>query len=175
MLTPQIDDVGLGFFLGMGGNPNAFGHNGADEGFQAILIMISDSGQGAVIMADSDNGVELGQSLIDNIAKEYGWKYTPAKPRAAGALSLVQLSKGSQAAIHEYSYLKQSAASQFEFDESTLNLLGYQILSNGKAEDAIKVFQLNVQEYPNSWNCYDSLAEAYMKAGREGPCHPELQ
>ncbi len=167
MLTPQIDDVGLGFFLGMGGNPNAFGHNGADEGFQAILIMISDSGQGAAIMANSDNGVELGQYFINSVAKEYGWKYTPPKTRAADAISLVEMRNGTQAAIHEYHYLKQTAASQYEFDETTLNQLGYQVLSQGKTEDAIEVFKLNVQEYPKGWNCYDSLGEAYMKAGQK--------
>ena len=102
MLTPQLDDAGLGFFLNMGGNPNAFGHNGADEGFQAILIMISDTGQGAAIMANSDNGVEIGNYLVNSIAREYGWKYAPPKTDAAGALSLVEMTKGAKAAIQEY-------------------------------------------------------------------------
>lgn len=167
MLTPQIDEVGLGFFLGLGGNPNAFGHDGADEGFQAILIMISDSGQGAAIMANSDNGIMVGQYLVNSIAREYGWKYTPPKPSAATVISLVETTRGPQAAIHQYSYLKQAVASQYEFDESTLNQLGYRLLDRGKTADAIQVFQLNVQEYPQSWNCYDSLGEAYMKAGQK--------
>ena len=167
MLTPQIDDVGLGFFLGLGGNPNAFGHDGSDEGFQAILIMISDSGQGAAVMANSDNGIAVGQYLVNSIAREYGWKYTPPKSSAAVALSLVEMTRGTQAAIREYSYLKQAAASQYDFHEGTLNQFGYQLLDKGKTEDAIQVFQLNVQEYPESWNCYDSLGEAYMKAGQK--------
>src|SRR5271169_2930344 len=99
MLTPQSGDVGLGFFLGLGGNPNAFGHDGSDEGFQAILIMISDSGQGAAVMANSDNGIAVGQYLVNSIAREYGWKYTPPKPSAAVALSLVEMTRGTQAAI----------------------------------------------------------------------------
>src|SRR5664280_2135547 len=122
MLTAQLDDAGLGFFLNMGGNPNAFGHDGADEGFQAILIMISDTGQGAAIMANSDNGLEIGNYLVNSIAREYGWKYAPPKTDAAGALSLVETTEGAKAAI---------------------------------------------QEYPKSWNCYDSLGEAYMKAGQK--------
>jgi tetratricopeptide (TPR) repeat protein len=36
-----------------------------------------------------------------------------------------------------------------------------------KTDEAIKVFQRNVQEYPNAWNPYDSLAEAYMAAGQK--------
>jgi CubicO group peptidase (beta-lactamase class C family) len=38
MLRPQIDQVGLGFFLGQYKNPEEFGHNGDDEGFKAALI-----------------------------------------------------------------------------------------------------------------------------------------
>jgi len=167
MLTPQLDSAGLGFFLNMGGNPNAFGHNGADEGFQAILIMISDTGQGAAIMANSDNGVEIGNYLVNNIAREYGWKYAPPKNDAAGALSLVEATKGAKAAIQEYHYLHENAASQFDFNEGTLNQLGYDLLTKGKTQDAIQVFKMNVQEYPKSWNCYDSLGEAYMKAGEK--------
>jgi len=32
---------------------------------------------------------------------------------------------------------------------------------------ATRVFELNVDAYPNSFNVYDSLAEAYMNAGRD--------
>ena len=32
---------------------------------------------------------------------------------------------------------------------------------------AITIFQRNVQEYPQSWNVYDSLGEAYMKTGQK--------
>jgi tetratricopeptide (TPR) repeat protein len=167
MLTPQLDDAGLGFFVNIGGNPNAFGHNGADEGFQAVLIMISDTGQGAAVMANSDNGVEVGNYLVNSIAREYGWKYTPQKLYAAGMLALVEMTKGAPAAIDEYHYLRQNAADKYEFNEGTLNQLGYQILGQGDTKNAIQVFQMNVQEYPKSWNCYDSLGEAYMKAGQK--------
>ena len=38
MLTPVLEEAGLGFFLDKD-NAGQFGHNGADEGFQAILTM----------------------------------------------------------------------------------------------------------------------------------------
>jgi CubicO group peptidase (beta-lactamase class C family) len=37
------DRMGLGFFLGDETRPDLFGHNGDDEGFQAMLIMFGDS------------------------------------------------------------------------------------------------------------------------------------
>ena len=32
----------------------------------------------------------------------------------------------------------------------------------GKAKEAIEIFKLNVEAYPQGFNTYDSLAEAYM-------------
>jgi tetratricopeptide (TPR) repeat protein len=46
-----------------------------------------------------------------------------------------------------------------------MNQLGYQLLNRGKTADAIEVFKLNVREFPKSSNVYDSLGEAYAKAG----------
>jgi predicted transcriptional regulator YdeE len=52
-------------------------------------------------------------------------------------------------------------------DEGAMNGLGYRLLYSGKEDDAIEVFRRNVQEYPQSGNVYDSLAEAYMKVGQK--------
>jgi tetratricopeptide (TPR) repeat protein len=32
-------------------------------------------------------------------------------------------------------------------------------------DDAIKVFKLNIEDFPNSANVYDGLGDAYLKAG----------
>jgi CubicO group peptidase (beta-lactamase class C family) len=78
------DRMGLGFFLGDETRPDLFGHIGDDEGFQAMLIMFGDSGQGTAIMANSEYGIMLGDFVCEEIAKEYGWKgYVPSdRPHA---------------------------------------------------------------------------------------------
>ena len=43
--------------------------------------------------------------------------------------------------------------------------LGYTFLEQNELEKAIEVFKLIVKFYPNNWNSYDSLGEAYAKAG----------
>lgn len=53
------------------------------------------------------------------------------------------------------------------FDEADFNRLGYRLLQNGDVEAAAFVFGKNVELYPDSANTYDSLAEAYMNAGRK--------
>lgn len=49
--------------------------------------------------------------------------------------------------------------------EFLLNRLGYQILGQGEIEKAIQIFKQNVKTYPESVNVYDSLGEAFEKAG----------
>lgn len=49
--------------------------------------------------------------------------------------------------------------------ESELNYLGYNLLRKKKIDEAIEIFRLNVELYPESWNVYDSLGEAYMIKG----------
>jgi Flp pilus assembly protein TadD len=80
---------------------------------------------------------------------------------------LIAKLKGTQAALERYTQLKRTQPAGHPVVESTLNELGYTLLSSGQTEDAIAVFRRNVQEYPKSANVYDSLGEAYMQAGQK--------
>ncbi|HEV8037315.1 MAG TPA: serine hydrolase domain-containing protein [Bryobacteraceae bacterium] len=73
MLTRQIDGAGLGLMLGGTDQAPRFSHGGADDGFQAFLIGTLDSGKGAIVMANSDNGISLAQEILLSIAAEYNW------------------------------------------------------------------------------------------------------
>jgi CubicO group peptidase (beta-lactamase class C family) len=168
MLKPQIEQVGLGFFLASHKNPEEFGHNGSDEGFQALLIMFADSGKGVAILANSDNGISVANTLTQSVAKEYGWNYTAEQMSAAELLMLVANVKGPQAVITRYAELKNAGTSSpYTLDENTLIGLGYHFLFAGQTDAAIQIFQLEVQDYPKYWNSYDSLGEAYLKAGNK--------
>jgi tetratricopeptide (TPR) repeat protein len=48
---------------------------------------------------------------------------------------------------------------------SDLNTLGYRLLRAGQVADAVKVFEANVEWYPQDANAYDSLGEAQVAAG----------
>jgi CubicO group peptidase (beta-lactamase class C family) len=49
--------------------------------------------------------------------------------------------------------------------ENRFNSLGYSLLGQGRVNDALAVFRLNVILYPESSNAHDSFGEALMKAG----------
>jgi tetratricopeptide (TPR) repeat protein len=120
------------------------------------------------IMGNSDAFFHVEPYVEEAILKARGWKTTGQPHSAADAISLVRALKGTDAALNVYARLKQGTIPGYgKPDEATLNQLGYNLMGDKKLDEAIKVFQLNVQEYPQGWNCYDSLAEAYMNAGQK--------
>ncbi|SHM98108.1 serine hydrolase [Flavobacterium chilense] len=57
--------------------------------------------------------------------------------------------------------------SGFYLDENELNDFGYKLLSEGKSNEALKIFKLNVDLYPKSGNTYDSYAETLAGLGNK--------
>ncbi len=164
MLTVQAEPLGLGWFL----NPKSdeFGHTGGNEGFQSYLVAFADSGNGVAIMANSDNGFMVLDRLAQAVAKEYGWTAFRSQPEPV-FIKLAQIwqLKGADAALAQYHALRgEEPADQAK--PGDLNSFGYVLLRAEKIPEAIKVFNANVALYPKDANAYDSLAEAYMKAGK---------
>ncbi|MCE7054806.1 tetratricopeptide repeat protein [Algoriphagus sp. AGSA1] len=52
--------------------------------------------------------------------------------------------------------------------EEFMNNFGYKQLRSNNSDEAIKIFKQNVKNYPDSWNAYDSLGEAYALKGKTG-------
>ncbi|MFC1850582.1 alpha/beta fold hydrolase [candidate division CSSED10-310 bacterium] len=77
----------------------------------------------------------------------------------------LMFSKGLAAAINHFQQTKRRDGEAILFSEESMNRLGYKFLLTGKTEKAIELFQLNVQAYPDSFNVYDSLGEAYLMHG----------
>lgn len=166
MLThpPSAPEFGIGFAV-PADRPGEFGHNGADEGFQAQLIMNADTGQGVAIMANSDNGILVANEYVRSLAREYGWKNKVDARGIGEDLMLLAKLRGADAAFARCEELEK--ASGKKSDEGLINMMGYVMLTDGKVNDAIRFFQKNVVDYPDSSNVYDSLGEAYAAAGKK--------
>ena len=52
------------------------------------------------------------------------------------------------------------------FLEPDINGWGYRFMQEDRPSEAAVIFRINVELFPDSWNCYDSLGEAYMVAGK---------
>lgn len=68
-------------------------------------------------------------------------------------------------AMNRYRKIKQEKPDNASISEQRLNGLGYTLMQQKKMPEAIAIFKLNVELYPDAWNTYDSLGEAYMNNG----------
>ena len=85
----------------------------------------------------------------------------------AETLSATIASGGIDQAARQYRDLKAASSATYDFAERELNSLGYELIRAKKFNEAIRIFQLNIEAYPQSANVYDSLGEAYMDAGNK--------
>lgn len=51
--------------------------------------------------------------------------------------------------------------------EDGLNMFGYRFLEQNNIDEAIHLFRYTTEMYPESWNIFESLGEAYMQAGEK--------
>ncbi|HEX8187051.1 MAG TPA: serine hydrolase [Pyrinomonadaceae bacterium] len=257
MVTPLVgEDNGLGLFLQRRGRQVYFGHDGADEGFRAQLLVHREKGYGAVVMVNSDNGQIIGE-ILRAVAREYGWdEYLPAEvetvsvaperlaahagrylvnpdrvlsvtleggrlfaqptqgakselfpvsettfvrqdaplrltfvPEAPGAPARVTITGGNNTsdaprlspgetipyellqagkadeAVAAYRRIRKEQPDSPSVSEQRLNALGYELLRAKRPRESVAVFALNAELYPQSFNVYDSLADAYAQGG----------
>ena len=168
MLTVQIGSYGLGPGVQGSGDSLSFSHGGANEGFRCFLYAYAETGQGVVIMTNSDNGGQVARELLGSIARTYGWpdfQTDEGRKPISAVLGDKIWGEGVEAAIALYHDLKRDAPDAYDFREFQLNNLGYQYLQSGDVETAIALFKLNVEAFPDAFNPYDSLGEAYMIHG----------
>lgn len=77
-LTPSLNNYGFGIFVTGVGAQRRFMHSGGNRGFKSSYVMFLDSGDGVVVMTDSDNGPFLGGEVTKAVAAVYGWPdYAP--------------------------------------------------------------------------------------------------
>ena len=69
--------------------------------------------------------------------------------------------------MREYRQWRTGRTANEVINENQMNRLGYNLIGMKRVKDAIEVFKLNVEDYPQSSNAYDSLGEAYMIDGNK--------
>jgi Flp pilus assembly protein TadD len=68
-------------------------------------------------------------------------------------------------ALAGYRKIKKESPKNVSIGEQRLNSLGFNLIRQKKLAEAIAILKLNTELYPESWNTYDSLGEAYMTNG----------
>jgi CubicO group peptidase (beta-lactamase class C family) len=77
MLTPVLENHGLGPVTGGRTSRKYFTHNGGNAGYRCLLVAYED-GEGAVVMTNSDSGGQFMDEVMRTIAHIYQWPdFTP--------------------------------------------------------------------------------------------------
>jgi len=88
----------------------------------------------------------------------------PAAPSGADLLSVVR-EEGVARAEQVYRRLRREDPSASLLAEAVIDAVGFALLGEGKADEALRVFRWNVEAYPNSASAFYGVAQAYEKKG----------
>ncbi len=116
----------------------------------------------------SKSGIEAEQLKREHANNvKYVWYRVNETEAAADVLRQVITESGIDRAREKYVEIKDSPPGRYYFDEVEMNRLGYQLINQKRLNEAVEVFKMNVELYPEAWNVYDSLGEGYMLLGEK--------
>lgn len=179
MLTPQVRVTpkyppiawGLGWGLETMDEGKYFWHWGDNGDAKAYITAFLPKKDAVVYFADGSNGLSFTKEIL---ADALGGSDHPAvnnlnyeRYNSPSRLLLKSvLAKGATPALSEYKQRRTQDTTQ-RINEDNMNNMGYALMRKQHLKDAIEVFRQNAEDFPNSWNVWDSLAEAYANDGEK--------
>jgi CubicO group peptidase (beta-lactamase class C family) len=171
MFTPGLQDYAFGWVVNQETlddqktELSTIQHSGGIHGFNTVLVRIPQRKELVVLLDNTSRG-----DMLDGLAKSilsilHGIE--PRQPRPSLAEELQAVEGNGAAIVARYRELRLQKPDEYDFREVELNTLGYSLLRAGRIADAVEVFRLNVEMFPESANVYDSLGEAYAAAGNK--------
>jgi CubicO group peptidase (beta-lactamase class C family) len=167
-----VPDVawGLGWGLQTTGDGLSFWHWGDNGNSKAYVVAFAGQRMGMVFFANSSNGLSIAREIVaEAVGGEqpaFAWLNYDSYKSPRNTLLKNIAAKSAEAALREYREWRKGRAAGEVINEDQMNSLGYELLYSWKrVNDAIEVFKLNVEDYPQSFNVYDSLGEAYAVNG----------
>lgn len=122
----------------------------APKGFDATFLHFADEDHGSVVMP----------SHYAALRKVFApWRFALGGPNSDPKQELAR-------ANTHFASLSKKLGYEILPPENMVNILGYRLLRADRTADAIAVFQQNAKNWPKSANVFDSLGEAYEKAGQ---------
>jgi CubicO group peptidase (beta-lactamase class C family) len=171
MFTPNLSNYGYGFaIINATLGPNKLSvptiqHNGGINGFNTVIVRLAGD-KGLIVLLDNTSQGRFQNDMVRGIESIlFGQPYDFPKRSIAETIANTIAEKNVAAAVQQYRELKTAKPKEYDFSEPELNTLGYQLLGQGKTQDAIEIFKLNVEAYPQGFNTYDSLGDAYKRSG----------
>lgn len=139
-------------------------HSGGWVGFRTHIYREIEENNCIIILTNNSSRYLRGvlEPLKDMLHNQ---SYEFPKIAISEAVGGVVMNEGVFKAVEEYKKLKTEKPDEYDFAENQLNGLGYQLLQIDRVDDAIEIFRLNIEEFPQSANTYDSYGDALLASG----------
>jgi CubicO group peptidase (beta-lactamase class C family) len=174
MLTPQIrvdqkyPAVAWGLGVGLETLPEGeyFWHWGDNGDAKAYLTAFLPDKNAVVYFADGANGLAFTKEILDDAIGgdhpalahlNYERYNSPSRELLKSIVA-----HGASQALGAYRDQRKNTGL---IDEDKMNSMGYALIGIKRIDDAIEVFRQNTEDYPQSWNVWDSFAEGYLDKG----------
>lgn len=137
-------------------------HDGVINGFSSLIVRIPSSKSTIIILNNT------GRAPINHMTRGitgilFDRSYNMPVQSIATVLAKKINDIGLPKTLKFYESIKDSP--DYYNNENAINLLGYEYLENGETKIAKAIFRLNMEAFPDSFNVYDSYAEALLKSG----------
>ncbi len=99
----------------------------------------------------------------DPVAIEY--RHAMELPPTPDQFIAIIRSQGGTKAVELFQKFDKMDSGSITIQEAAINFLGYQALQNGQNDDALALFKLNADIFPNSANCWDSYSDGLQAVG----------
>jgi len=153
--------VGLAWMVAKPKTRTITWHWGGTGGFRSYLGLDLEGRRAVVILTNaSQMWNDFGHNLLD--------PDVPLGPASAdGLFAKLLREKGLDAALARVRELKAMEPAAWSFEEAHFNAAGYRLLSGKRPADAVRVFTLGTELFPENGNPWDSLGEALLATGEK--------
>lgn len=138
-------------------NINSLGFSG---GYMTAFRKFIDEGLTIIFLSNGYKYFHVEEKVIDHIAGIVDDRLEDKKLWAEEEITNAFFKNDYTKAIETYNLMK-SKNPTLNFEDTLLNT-AYTLMNSDRLKDAIKVFEFNIRENPNSFNAFDSLAEGYF-------------
>lgn len=139
-------------------------HDGGNRGFSTVMYRFLESDRCMVVL--SNTGLFDIYQVAGRIGRAWhGRSIPPVRIPLARDYVRVLEAEGGEAAVRFFH--DHRADPDYELDGAAFNVLGYQFLRQNRVDEAVRVFELNVEAFPQVADTYDSLGEGYMVQGKK--------
>jgi hypothetical protein len=170
MWTRYLNEYGYGWVITDVPRPDTLEstlifHTGGINGFNTMFARLVDEDK-TVIFVNNTGPTSLFNILRNIVLVLDGKEPLKVRKPFLPELERLILAKGNEEAVEFFKENKDSIKSEYILDESAINLRGYQVMEEEiNTDKAIAIFKINIEAFPESFNVYDSMGEAYMKKG----------